>query len=310
MAQPTRSVAASRPPVPTASKVASVVVPVVLAALAPTVAPLVGEALDGRSTPVAVVVAGGLWAAWTLALVASLVPRTASLTLLRIVVPAAPAVAGWAALAGSSDTALTVLGVGSAALAAAAVLHPAVGDRWVDGSSYGDERRFCLRPPTVVLVGPLQLLWALTVTAAVAGPLLLAAQVWLAGVPALLAGWPLAWLGTRSMHRLTRRWLVFVPAGIVVHDDLAVADALMVPRVTVEAVGPAPADTSALDLTLGALGLVVQVGFTEPVEVLTEEARRQAGAAAAATSADAVLVAPTRPGLVLDEAERRRLPVA
>ena len=51
-----------------------------------------GDALDGRSTPVVGAVAAWAWLGWAAALVAMLVPRTSSLTVVRVLVPA-----GWAA---------------------------------------------------------------------------------------------------------------------------------------------------------------------------------------------------------------------
>src|SRR5260221_316532 len=66
-------------------------------------------------------------------------------------------------------------------------------------------------------------------------------------------GWPAAWFGARSLHGLAQRWVVFVPAGFVLHDLMAVTDPVLLPKRLVASIGPALADTDATDYTLGAL---------------------------------------------------------
>lgn len=272
---------------------------------------VLADALELRSRPVVVLSAVGLWAVWGASLLCLLVPRALSLTAVRVLVPTSVPAVGWAVLDRGDGSVLAVAGMSLAAAATALVLSAPVGDRFVNGSSYGAERRFALRPPGVLVLGPLVLLWALVVLGVAAGPLLLAAQAWVAGALALLAGWPLAFAASRRAHVLARRWIVLVPAGLVVHDPLGLASSLLARRGDLVHLGPAPADTDALDLTLGALGLAVRVELREPVEVLTTAARRAAGGSytAAGESARAVLVTPSRPGLLVREAARRRLPI-
>ena len=57
-------------------------------ALPVTVGPAVGHALASASTPVRVVTSVGLWVLWTVGLVATLVPTTVSLTVVRLLSPA------------------------------------------------------------------------------------------------------------------------------------------------------------------------------------------------------------------------------
>ena len=64
-----------------------------------------GTALDDHSRSDEVIGALLSWATWAGMLVAVLVPRTVSLTTLRIAAPAALAVAGWAAMPGDGGTA-------------------------------------------------------------------------------------------------------------------------------------------------------------------------------------------------------------
>ena len=164
--------------------------------------PAVGDLLDGLSRPVGWV-AGGLAAlGWAGGLVATLVPHPLGLTALRVLGPAALALAAWAALGGDAT-----VGAGAAAVAAAVVacLTIASGttiDTFVDGASYGAERRFGLRVPASLLLGPLPLTWAVVVGGIAAGPLLVAAGAPVVGVALVVVGWPLAVGGLRALHGL------------------------------------------------------------------------------------------------------------
>jgi hypothetical protein len=272
-----------------------------------TAGPALAAALEPRSRPVQVVASMGAWAAWAGVLGAALVPRTTSLTAVRIVVPAAVPALAWAALAtGAAGPRVDALvGLGTAVAATVLVLSAFVGDGFVNGSSYGDERRLPLRPPAPLVLGPVPLAWAACVTGVLAGPLLLAAGQWVAGAAATLAGGVAAVLATRALHGLARRWLVFVPAGFVVHDPLALAEPVLCARRVVRRIGPAPADTAATDLTGGALGLALQVDLAEPAPAASRVRRGAAGT----VELTSFLVTPSRPGAVLREARRRHLPV-
>jgi hypothetical protein len=266
--------------------------------------PALGDALDDASRPVQVVASIGLWLGWAAVLVATLVPTTVSLTALRCATPAA-VVAAVAATVADGASAATVVGLAAALVAALAAFWPGTGEAFVAGSSYGDERRMPLRVPGPLLAGPLVLIWVAATAGVAAGPLLLAARQWIAGAAALAVGLPVALVAFRSLHTLARRWLVFVPAGVVVHDPLALAEPVLLRRSEVRSFGPAPADAAALDLTRGALGLALEVTLASPVSVVLAGGGRQG--VHEATTAGALLVAPTRPGAVLAEARRRRL---
>ena len=274
--------------------------------------PALGAALGGRNDTVALVASVILWLGWAAVLVASLVPSTVGLTVLRMLAPAAGVATAWAVVAGT-DADFGEVGVGDVvglvvtAAAAVVAMAPSVGDAFVDGSSYGPERRFALRVPAPVLLGPLELTWAIALAGVLTGPLLLAAEQWVAGVAALLVGLPLAFWAVRSLHALSRRWLVFVPGGLVIHDPLTVTESVLMPKTMVAHLGPAPADTDAYDLTQRAAGLALQVDLTEPLPVSLYRPRAERAETA---TVERLLFTPTRPAHVLDAAEERRLPVA
>jgi hypothetical protein len=265
-------------------------------ALPLSVGAAIAHGLESTSTPVQVVAAALAWVAWGVVLVALLVPRTVSLTALRIGAPAALAASIWVSARSGLGAAEVVAMTWTAALAAVVLFIPAIADAFVDGSSYGPERRMTLRVPGLLLLGPVELTWAVTVAGLVAGPLLLAAQVWVAGVLALAVGAVTAWFGIQALHRLSRRWLVFVPAGIVLHDHVLLGEALLFPKRMVRSLGPAAPDSNATDVTGRALGLVLEVQLTEASKVK-------------AVDTDRLLFSPARPGALLREARERGLPV-
>lgn len=271
--------------------------------------PAFADALAIRSRPVQLTGSTILWALWAAGLLLTLVPTTVSLTGVRIVAPAVLVASCWATLSGADS--------GNAALALidAWVVLVALTNRWVghvqvNGSSYGDEERFLLGIAGPLLLGPLEVAWLLLVTGATAGPLLLAAGNWLLGIPAIVVGWPVAYVMTRSMHGLSRRWLVLVPAGLVVHDYSAVTESVLVPRRQLDQVSLGLADTDAVDLTLGALGPGVQIDLVDTLAVSLRPGRRPGrGASAEVVETSSLLVSPVRVLPFLRAVGRRGLPV-
>lgn len=264
--------------------------------------------LSGRSTAVHTTVLTMMWVVWLIALIAMLVPTTVSLTTVRGVLPLpmafgiflvfiGPSSGGtWAVLIVALAASLTALGIGFSA---------PIGRLFAQGSAYGDESRFPLRPPGPMLAGPILVVWALTTGTPIAAVLLLAARQWVAGALVLLIAIPLSAGSWRGLHALSRRWLVFVPAGLVVHDPLVLADNMLARRSTIASFGPALADTTAEDLTARALGLALEISFR--AEVTVALAGRRGAPGGTVKHVQAVLVAPSRPGDALAEARRRRL---
>lgn len=268
------------------------------------VGPSLADALGDRSRSVQLVGSWLAWVLWAVGLVALLVPRTLTLTVVRAVVPGAAVVSLWAA-SGTDATgwAAAAVGAGGAALVALAV--PGLSDAFVDGSSYGAERRVALRVPFVLLLGPIPLAWAAVAAGIVTGPLLLAASRWLAGAIAVIGGVPLAALGLRQLHLLSRRWLVFVPAGVVVHDPFTLTEPVLLQRHQVTRFGPAAPGSTALDVSGGALGLVLELEVSEPISVGVRHGRDREER----TGVDGLLVTPTQPDAAVEIAAGHRLAV-
>jgi hypothetical protein len=270
-----------------------------------TVGWAVGQALAGRSTPVRVIAMSGTWGLWAVGLVAVLVPTTVSLTVSRLLAPGALAVAV-ASLLGGARAVPGGLAVTHALAAVAAVFTAEFGQRFAQGSAYGDEARFPLRPPGLYAAGPMPAAWTVLAGCLGAGPLLLAARQWVPGAVLTLAGAATAVPLGRRFHGLSRRWLVVVPAGVVVHDHVALAETALFRRSELAGVGLAPAATVATDLTVRALGLAVQIELVAPVAVAVSGVGR---AEPTTATVSAVLVSPSRPGRVLEECSRRGFPM-
>jgi hypothetical protein len=268
----------------------------VWATLPLTAGPGFAHAFSAHSAAVRDVASVGLWAGWAVVLVGTLAPYPVGLTGLRVGAPFAVGVALWA----SSPAA-----VGACLVAAVVAFLPAAGLLYANGPAYPNERRFPLRAPGPLLAGLLPLAWALAVVPVPAGVLLFACGRVVLGVVLVVVGLPVAVVLLRSMHALSRRWLVFVPAGVVLHDPLSLADPVLFERRVIEALRLAPADTDALDLTQRAPGLAVELVLTEKVPMTLVRPGRRGGESGASAR---LMFTPTRPGAVLTEAAARRLP--
>ncbi|MED5600155.1 MAG: hypothetical protein VYD42_05725 [Actinomycetota bacterium] len=133
---------------------------------------------------------------------------------------------------------------------------------------------------------------------------------WMAGAIAAIVGVPAAAVAIRALHRLSRRWIVLVPAGFVLHDHLALAEPTLLQRSGLLWIRAAPVDTDALDLSQQARGLALEVMCLEPHDVLPAgRGRSSRGRAVEVRSIDAFLCSPVRPDVVLAAAARRLLPV-
>lgn len=261
------------------------------------------SAAHDRSSAVRLCLEVLAWSTWAIAFVASVIAHPRTLTALRVSVPALAVGAVWAAIE-VRDT-IGFVGATAAMVAAMLSLSAYVADEFIDAPSYGDERRFSIRAPAALLFGPIPLAWLVTVTGIATGPLLLAAKSWVIGSFALAVGWAAASMAVRSLHSLALRFVVFVPAGMTLVDPLILVDSVLFARARIVRLGPALSGTTALDLSQKAPGLVLEVSSGEPIEITMKEGRRTA----APTNASAVLFTPARPGALLAEAGRRRIPV-
>lgn len=264
----------------------------------------VGAALADRSGPVQVAGTAGAWLGWAFGAMALAVPSVATLTVARAVVPAALAVTVATVIFGADADDVLALGL-PALLASVLVAAAETGRTYLQASAYGDERRFGLRPPLGYLAATVTT-WLVWVTAVITAWLAWPARAWwLAAATTLLAVAATMTL-PRRWHQLSRRWLVFVPAGMVVHDPVVLSDSLLLTRAGIRRIAAneiGPGAVAGLDLTGPTPGLAIEITLDGPVTAVL--ARRPSERHGRTASGSTVLVSPTRPGAVLTEAVRR-----
>ena len=242
-----------------------------------------------------------LGAGWIGGVAALTVPAVRSLTAVRVIVPLAVP-AAFACWIGGADDIDAVLAVGSAGLATVAAGSAELGRAFVQASAYGAEDRHLLRPPAAYLAAAV-LSWVLAASLLSVGVTLLAAERWLVGIPLSAIGVAIAIWSVPRWHRLSRRWLVVVPVGLVVHDPLVLAETLMLRRHEIGGVELAPADTEAADLTGPAGGHALQIATPGSVTAVFAGTPDQPGGRAIHLTS--CLVAPSRPGKALAAATKR-----
>jgi hypothetical protein len=262
------------------------------------------DATSGWSTAPSRLAAVALWAVWAAGLLALFAPRPWGLTLLRVVAPCGFVCIAASATSTSAASALLAL-VWSAAAAALAVSAP-VAAATANALAYGDERRFLLRVPMPLLLGPIPVAVALVGLGAVSGPLLLADGRYVIGAAATVVGIPLAALVVRALHPLACRWFVLVPAGIAIADPLTLTEPVLVRREHIarlqRTANPSLPD-DALDLRLGTLAGSVSIELSEPVEFGRRRGRKNAEVIATSQLAVAVVRADT----AVEQARARRI---
>ena len=130
--------------------------------------------------------------------------------------------------------------------------------------------------------------------------------LWLLAAISVLPAVAATWLGWRALHQLSRRWLVFVPAGFVIHDPLLLGESILLRRTTVTSLGPANKSDleRGFDLSADAAGLSLKVVLTEPVDFARRKKRDLI-----VTEADVIVFNPTLPGAVLREARTRAITI-
>jgi hypothetical protein len=244
-----------------------------------------------------------LWLAWFAGLVALLTLRPWGFTILRVGAPAAAALA--VASAWSAPAATAAVAIATALLALVSTLSSAVAHACAASTAYGPERRFPLRAPTTLLAGPLALSVVLVAASIACGPLLLANGDIILGIVAVAIGAPLVFVLGRALANLDHRWIVLVPAGLVVVDPLTLPDPILLPREHIASVRRAPRSRhdDAGSIRVGGGGPVL-ITCREPGSFV-----RRAGRGQETLDADRLRVSPLRPAMVLTAAGAHRISV-
>ena len=213
---------------------------------------------DNRSTAVGICLMTWGWVLWTAIAIAYLVPSPMSLTAIRSVTPIAVVCA---------LVAVSPLAIFGAVVAFIVSGSSVLADAMVQGGAYGDEQRFALRTP-VPYMAPAVIAWLTLSASLMGGTLLLSAANYVVGVPVTLVGIFLARTVPARLHRLSRRWLVIVPAGIVLHDHLVLGETVMITRRNIKKLSVVPESGEAADLTGGIAGPRIAVEILESEKVV------------------------------------------
>ena len=263
-------------------------------------------ALADRSDAVRWAAGVGCWTLWGVVMAAFAVPSVRSLTIARVGAPLSLAVAVIAETTGANAVDLALLTV-PAAVACVAIFTADCGRAFVQASSYGDEERLPLRFPVAAGSAAI-VMWVIWAPALLLGPIFIASgNLIVGGILTLLAIAGVILL-VPKWHRLSRRWLVLVPAGLVVHDPVVLADTLMVRTDQLAGMRLATADTKAADLTGPASGFAIEVQASETVTAVFAFTPQEPNGRAIHMTG--FLISPSRPGEALRTAAGRGIPVS
>ena len=233
-----------------------------------------------------------LWLLWTLGALATWLHHPISLTTARCIVPVVVAhlLVG---LPDSSFGAGNVIGTACALIDLVLIYTSDYGSIHVQAGAYGDERRYLLRVPAPIVM-PLALGWGVMMVVVCMTPLMLASEQYVVGSVGIVLSVGLLWQLPVRLHRLSRRWLVKVPAGWVVHDDVVLSENLLIKTHEVMSMNLALKGSEAIDLTGMTRGVPIEVQLREMTDVRLTPLAAKLLNTVDALHVKAFLVAPTR----------------
>jgi len=205
------------------------------------------------------------WILWAVVAIGTWIHHPISLTTIRCLAPIAVFYSAVYALSESLSS-LNIAVVTCGIISLMLMYTADYGSAHVQAGAYGNERRFLLRIPAPVVL-PTLITWALFATVLVVLENAVQSENYVLGIPLLLALIAMSWKFAPQMHRLSKRWLVRVPAGWVVHDDLMLAENLLLRTHNITAIQLAPADTEAIDLSGITQGIPLEISLREMTDV-------------------------------------------
>ena len=267
-----------------------------------------GDAIHAWSGAPRLTAAILLWCGWALLVIAMLVPRPLSLTIARIGTPLAVAIALLTLSSPRPSTLASVVAIVATAATAGLSTRGEFARVCAQGAAYGDEERFPLKVPPGLVIGVLPFAIAIIGAAIAIGPLLLADRQWIVGAIAVAVLVPAAVIVARLIHQLSCRWIVLVPAGLVIADPLNLTDPVLFVRHRILGLGPADPQRrppeGALDLRLGAAYGSCALLLSEDADIMRRIRNRGVG-----VQANLLVFTPTANGRLLTSAAARRIHV-
>jgi hypothetical protein len=233
-----------------------------------------------------------VWVAWSLVALSVLLPHPLSLTTARFVASLLLVHSAWELADARGATSWgAIVGFVIITAVTATLFSSTYGATHAQAAAYGHERRHLLRPPVSVIL-PVVLLWILVATAAAV------AVHATSPIDAAVAAAILVVLLGFSLRRgvvLARRWLVFVPAGIAVHDPLVLRDTFMVRSHDIRALQRATDATEAFDATCTTWGDPLELVLSHPHDVSLSQFGARVSRTLDRLHVTSLLVAPSRP---------------
>ena len=205
------------------------------------------------------------WILWAVVAIGTWIHHPISLTTVRCLAPIVVFYSAVYALSESLNS-LNIAVVTCGIISLMLMFTADYGSAHVQAGAYGNERRFLLRIPAPVVL-PTLITWAVFATVLVVLENAVQSENYVLGIPLLLALIAMSWKFAPQMHRLSKRWLVRVPAGWVVHDDLMLAENLLIRSHNLVAINFALADSDALDLSGMTRGVPIQISLREMTDV-------------------------------------------
>lgn len=198
------------------------------------------------------------WSLWLVTAIELLVPAPISLTTIRCVTPIAVV---------ASLISVSPLAVFASIVMLMIGFSPLFADVMVQGGAYGEEKRFALRTPVPQML-PTIIAWGVLSFALIGGSLYITSEKYVIGIPLAIVGLVLATRVPKLLHRHSRRWLVIVPAGIVIHDHLVLAETVMSPRSKIASLTVVPEAGESADFTGGVAGARMAVQLREADKIV------------------------------------------
>ena len=240
------------------------------------------------------------WGIWVVIALAVLVPHPLSLVTARLLSPLLALHTGATVIEESTLQWSTVIALLLMIAVSATAFSTRYGSVHAQAAAYGHERRHLLRPPMAVLA-PLALVWLVV---AALGAVAMHGEQLAVSLSATALFIALAVFMLRRALVLSRRWLVFVPAGIAVHDPLLLRDTFMVRKHDLRALRDAASNTEAFDVTGTTWGTPLELVLSHPHDVSLSPFGARLTGTLDRLHVTALLVAPSRPHIALADFPR------
>lgn len=232
------------------------------------------------------------WTLWALVLVALWVPHPIALTTARMTSPLV-VILMCARLGGTEWSPSAIVSSLLAVMTCVFIFTAEFGSEQAQAGAFGNERRFMLRLPAPLAL-PTVIGWLLFAVSVIGGPVVVASSNWQFAVPTALFTIVVLWFVPQRLHQLSKRWLVRVPAGWVVHDAVLLADNILVRTHELQSMNIAPNTTEAFDLTGLTGGTPLEISLRDSTTVRLTPFAARVTKTLDVVHTKAILVAPTR----------------